>query len=207
MAKKDYLTKALDRLVTWLTNFFDNIDSIGATLGLTPAQITEVKARITDFKTKYQDQVQKDGDYKASVEATQASIKVCLSDSGGVRDLVGKMKKHDDYTEALGETLGVIGEEHVPDSFNAKPELKDKSEGGNIKLGFNLYEWDGLNIYRDRDEGAGMVFLARDTDSPYYDTTPKLDPTKPEKRMYQAYFVDGDNQIGLPSDIITIIVP
>lgn len=46
MAKKDYLSRALDRLVTWLTNFFDNIDAIGATLGLTPAQITEVKARI-----------------------------------------------------------------------------------------------------------------------------------------------------------------
>ena len=134
-------------------------------------------------------------------------MKVCVSDSGGVRDLVGKMKKHDDYTEGLGETLGVIGEEHVPDSFSAKPVLKDKSEGGLLKIGFNLYEWDGINIYRELDNGAGMVFIARDTDAPYYDTTPKLDPTKPETRKYQAYFVDGDDQIGLPSDILTIIVP
>ena len=207
MAKKDYLSRALDALVTWLTNFFDNLDTIGPTLGLTPTQITEVKARITDFKTKYQDQIQKEGDYKAAVEDTKASMKVCISDTGGVRDLVGKMKKHDDYTEALGETLGVIGEEHVPDSFNAKPELKDKSKGGLIIVGFNLYEWDGINIYRDLDDGAGMVFTARDTDPPYYDTKPKLDPTKPEKRQYQAYFVDGDEQIGLPSDILTIIVP
>lgn len=207
MAKKDYLSRALDALDTWLTNFFELIDTIGVTLGLTPAQITEVKSRITDFRDKYQAQTQQESDYKASVEATQASMKVCISDSGGVRDLVGKMKKHDDYTEALGETIGVIGEEHVPDTVSAKPVLKDKSEGGLVKVGFNIYEWDGVNIYRELDDGAGMIFIARDTDAPYYDTTPKLDPTKPEKRQYQAYFVDGDEQIGLPSDILTIIVP
>ena len=207
MPKKDYLKLNLDALDTWLTNFFELIDTIGVTLGLTAGQITEVKSRITDFRDKYQAQTQQEADYKASVEATKASKKVCISDSGGVRDVVGKMKKHDDYTEALGETLGIIGEEHVPDAVNAKPELKDKSEGGNIKLGFNLYEWDGINIYRDLDDGEGMVFTARDTDPPYYDTKPKLDPTKPEKRQYMAYFVDGDDQIGLPSDIITVIVP
>ena len=207
MPKKDYLKLNLDALDTWLTNFFELIDTIGVTLGLTAGQITEVKSRITDFKTKYQAQTQKEAVYKASVEATKASMKVCISDSGGVRDLVGKMKKHDDYTEELGETLGVIGEEHVPDSFSAKPVLKNKSEGGLVIVGFNLFEWDGINIYRELDNGAGMVFIARDTDAPYYDTTPKLDPTKPETRKYQAYFVDGDDQIGLPSDILTIIVP
>ena len=207
MPKKDYLSQALDVLDTWLTNFFALIDTIGVTLGLTAGQITEVKSRITDFRTKYQEQTQKEADYKASVKATKASMKVCVSDSGGVRDLVGKMKKHDDYTEALGETLGVIGEEHIMDSVSAKPVLKDKSEGGLIIVGFNLFGWDGINIYRELDNGAGMVFIARDTDAPYYDTTPKLDPTKPEKRKYQAYFVDGDEQIGLPSDILTIIVP
>ena len=207
MAKKDYLSRALDALDTWLTNFFALIDTIGVTLGLTAGQITEVKSRITDFRTKFQEQTQKEADYKASVKATKAAMKVCISDSGGVRDLVGKMKKHDDYTEALGETLGVIGEEHIMDSGSAQPVLKDKSEGGLIIVGFNLFGWDGINIYRELDNGAGMVFIARDTDAPYYDTTPKLDPTKPEKRQYQAYFVDGDDQIGLPSDILTIIVP
>jgi len=207
MPRKDYLSQALDVLDTWLTNFFALIDTIGVTLGLTAGQITEVKSRVTDFRTKYQEQTQKEADYKASVKATKAAMKVCVSDSGGVRDLVGKMKKHDDYTEALGETLGVIGEEHIMDSVSAKPVLKDKSEGGLIIVGFNLFGWDGINIYRELDNGAGMVFIARDTDAPYYDTTPKLDPTKPETRKYQAYFVDGDDQIGLPSDILTIIVP
>ena len=207
MPRKDYLSQALDVLDTWLTNFFALIDTIGVTLGLTAGQITEVKSRVTDFRTKYQEQTQKEADYKASVKATKAAMKVCVSDSGGVRDLVGKMKKHDDYTEALGETLGVIGEEHIMDSVSAQPVLKDKSEGGLIIVGFNLFGWDGINIYRELDNGAGMVFIARDTDAPYYDTTPKLDPTKPEKRQYQAYFVDGDEQIGLPSDILTIIVP
>jgi len=207
MPRKDYLSQALDVLDIWLTNFFALIDTIGVTLGLTAGQITEVKSRVTDFRTKYQEQTQKEADYKASVKATKAAMKVCVSDSGGVRDLVGKMKKHDDYTEALGETLGVIGEEHIMDSVSAKPVLKDKSEGGLIIVGFNLFGWDGINIYRELDNGAGMVFIARDTDAPYYDTTPKLDPTKPETRKYQAYFVDGDDQIGLPSDILTIIVP
>jgi len=125
MSKKDYLKKTLDALDTWLTNFFDLIDTIGVTLGLTAGQITEVKSRITDFRDKYQEQTQKEADYKASVEATKAARKVCISDTGGIRDLVRKMKNHDDYTESLGETLGVIGEEHVPDSVSAKPVLKD----------------------------------------------------------------------------------
>jgi hypothetical protein len=50
----------------------------------------------------------------------------------------------------------------------------------------------------------GWKFVSRDTNSPYDDHTPLAVPGVAEVREYQAFGILGDEQIGLPCDIITV---
>lgn len=54
------------------------------------------------------------------------------------------------------------------------------------------------------DGDADFVFLARDTASPYVDYRPLLLPGKPGIRRYKATYVLGDDEIGLPSEEISL---
>ena len=47
-------------------------------------------------------------------------------------------------------------------------------------------------------------FLARDTQTPYLDTRPLLDPAKPEIREYKAMYVLGDEEIGIFSHELVV---
>ena len=42
---------------------------------------------------------------------------------GYIRRLVARIKAHPNYTEAAGEGLGIVGDEHVVDTSTLKPIL------------------------------------------------------------------------------------
>jgi hypothetical protein len=44
-----------------------------------------------------------------------------------------------------------------------------------------------------------------DTDPPYVDARPLAIAGKPEVREYQARYLDGDDEVGLPSDIVKAV--
>jgi hypothetical protein len=52
-----------------------------------------------------------------------------------------------------------------------------------------------VNIYSKRGTEVGFTFLARDTQSPYIDTRPLLDPNKPEVRIYKMKFIVADQEV------------
>ena len=76
--------------------------------------------------------------------------------------------------------------------------------GGVVQLDFDKSISDGVNIYAKRDGDADVVFLARDTASPYIDNRPLLVATKPELREYKAVYVQSDAEIGLFSDEVVV---
>ena len=73
---------------------------------------------------------------------------------------------------------------------------------GTIK--FNKGDSDGVNIYSQRDGDATFVFLARDTSSPYVDNRLLLAAGKPEVRRYHCRYIQKDQEIGLPSEDVTV---
>jgi hypothetical protein len=55
------------------------------------------------------------------------------------------------------------------------------------------------------NRAAHRCFLAVDTDPPYVDTRPLAVAGKPVVREYQARYLDGDDEVGLPSDIVKAV--
>ena len=60
---------------------------------------------------------------------------------------------------------------------------------------------------RRRGAETEFTFIGKDTYPPYLDSEPKLVEGQPEAREYKAFFLDGDDEVGLESDVVKIVVP
>ena len=47
----------------------------------------------------------------------------------------------------------------------------------------------------------------KDVDSPFTDDRPKLESDSSEERSFYAYYVEDDEEVGLQSDIVTVVEP
>lgn len=206
MAKGDYIPNGLDALDTWLTTFFDNIDGVGVTLAQDPGIVASIKNKAQEIRTAYAFQKVKENERNSSVDTTQALIKTNISETGGIRKFVAQLKTNSAYTEALGDLIGIEGQESILDLPNLKPVLTISLLGGQIDIGYKKKGTSGINVYCKRGTETVFTFLGRDTDSPFPDNRANETPGKPEKREYYAFYIDGDVQIGLQSDTVSVTV-
>jgi hypothetical protein len=64
---------------------------------------------------------------------------------------------------------------------------------------------DSVNIYGRLAGQSAWTLLGRDSESPYLDQRPLANPAVPEKREYMARGVVNDVEIGVDSDIVTVV--
>src|SRR5687768_16058980 len=88
------------------------------------------------------------------------------------------------YTEKIGAALGVIGAADAfdPTSYQAKQKEVIWSMPSQVTVAFAKAKGniDGVNVYSRRQGTTPCTFLARDTESPYIDTTPLAQAGQPE---------------------------
>ena len=123
-----------------------------------------------------------------------------------ISGFVARMKASQNYTEAIGEDLGIIGDESDFDALTYKPEIKGKSVPGGARVTFTKKGVDGID-FQSRPKGSTTwEKLAFDSQSPYIDTRPPRSPGVPEEREYRGRGVISDVEIGEWSDIISVTV-
>ncbi|WP_028980959.1 hypothetical protein [Sporocytophaga myxococcoides] len=120
--------------------------------------------------------------------------------------LVQRIKFHPNYNESIGRDLGII----APKTTNNKMSLKPKLSGG-LDAGRPLIKWkkghaDSIDIYVDRNDGKGFIFLANDYTPDYIDTNPIPEEKGTVVWAYKAIYRIKDEQVGEFSDIIEIVV-
>jgi hypothetical protein len=199
MAKEDYVPSREPEQSTWAGTLKTNIAIHGATVGLSPADITEVQGDCDTVKKSIEDFGLATQAYQSASntkdEAKDPAIK-------NIRSFAQRIKKHKDYTATIGEALGIIGDEQTVDVANSKPELKHAKVPSGHEFKFNLKKYfDGVNIYKKLPAAASFTFLARDTSSPYIDTA-----TVENGTQYYAYYVVGDKEVGQQSSIVNVSV-
>lgn len=117
-------------------------------------------------------------------------------------DLIAILKRSPGYTEAIGADLGVQGSESV--STQSSPKFTAQTQtgpaGDSVRLVFFKYGHMGVTIETRRGE-SGWEFLAIDTESPYEDQRPLLQPSQPEVREYRMRFWDKGTPNGDWTDI------
>lgn len=119
--------------------------------------------------------------------------------------LVARIKLDAAYTEAMGQDLGIVGQEATgkPLKFTATAVQGPTSQCA--KLTFYKYTHSGVYIESKRGTGD-WAFLGIDTESPYLDERPLAVPGTPEVRSYRMRFWDKGTPNGDWTDVATVAV-
>ena len=197
----DFIPSADDAKIPWLTTVRDTIDTYSAALGLSAARVTQIKAWCDDLIT----QITATNTAKqawlavAATKATQETASLT-----GLRGEIKQWKANPARTDAMEAALKISGGGTAfnPDTFKA--EITAEVISGHVRVKFKKGQTDGINLYSRLKGQSAWKFVSRDTNSPYDDYTALAVPGTPEVREYQAYGVLSDQQIGQPSDIVSV---
>ena len=203
----DYIPTAEDALKTWCTHFSSKISTYGPDLGLDAAGVSNLQARCASIVERVDTKAARKAAWQSSVEDAQSGN---AADVSVLRSSVAAMKAHINYSRTTGADLGVIGgdDSFDPTVYKAELEKVELTAPGTVtvKFGKARGKIDGVNVYSRRQGEEQWKFLARDTLSPYVDTTPMTAPNVPEVREYRIRAVIDDIEIGDYSDIVQITI-
>jgi hypothetical protein len=189
--------------------FHDNLKTQAAALvgqsGITAADVTSITSDNTEVHNKISDVNAADAAKKAKVATKNTTVRGV---SDRTRAFANRVKADSGYTVAIGQQLGIIGEEDTTDLNQSHPGLTRSAlaMAGNVQIDFNKTVSDGVEVYSKRGSETEFSFLALDTQPPYVDTRPNLGPG-PETRQYRSRYVLNDAPIGNWSDVLTVTVP
>lgn len=228
MARKEpwYPTRESD-LPPWHTTYAAALATHGVTLEIDPAdQLAADNNRdmielLVDAALEYKNNLSEVVAYKNEVfygpagplpatPTVPGAIVPVIGALAGVeartRALVQQIKAHDNYTEAIGQDLGVIGAEPPPPA-EIKPE-GDVTAMPNFQavIAFLKGQYDGVDIESQVGSETTWMHIAFDGFSPYTDTRPPQTPNTPEERRYRLRYRLNDAPVGLYSDTLTVTV-
>jgi len=199
MAKHhDYVPAQNAKKSPWATTLKGAIATDGATVGLSPADITEVQAAADDIVDGVNEIDAATAVKESAVDAATVKINSAVKT---IRKQMKRAKTHPAYTNAIGQNLGIVGDEQVIDVATSQPELKLSKDPSGTRIDFDLKGYfDAVHVYRKTDTDADFVYLATDTSSPYIDTTPGLKGAV----NYRSVYVLNDKEVGLVSAISSL---
>ncbi len=198
-AKKGFIPRADGDKKTWATNLKTTIGGVSASVGLGAPDVTSITGSCTDIVSQVDTAMQAQ---QAAKQSTAKKVARVAADESNIRAYVKRIKANAGYTEDIGKLLGIIGEDHTVDEANSKPELKLHKDPHGWRIEFNLQgHFDGVNIYKKLSTAAAFTFIARDTSSPYIDNAAVDNNTQ-----YYAFYVIGDDEVGLQSDLAVVSV-
>lgn len=124
-----------------------------------------------------------------------------------VSGIIQTIKSHAAYTNAIGEDLGIVGDEHDFDETTFKTVLKATVQLDGVKIAFTKKGVEGIHIYSNplgEFNGTTWELLALDLHSPYLDSRPAKIAGTPEDRRYMGRGVIDGKEVGVDSDIVVV---
>ena len=221
----DYFPNQEDGLVIWFANFNAKIGGYAATFGLLPGDLTgiandntalaymvnQVKLASENVKnrTSYKELIingrigQVGGPFPGSfVPPTVPTNVVVPGIIARMRLLVNRIKANANYTQSIGQDLGIIG---VAATIAAKPKVTAKALlGSQIELKYVKGGNEGVRVLCKRGAEIDFTSLGGSFRSPFTDARLPLVPGQPEVRHYIVQYLSGNNVVGVPSDTVRI---
>ncbi len=207
----------------WLKNFAAKLPTYAATVGVTPAEVTQETADDVFFNfvcdahaahtntthdwTAYKQQAAH-GDNLGDIPVTPTPgtpPPVVPPDIfGRATALAARIKKHPSCTDAIAQDLGIIGTEVIVDPTTYQPVLTLTLTAGHPHIGWPKLGMDSLDLWKDCGDGKGFVPLTFTTNTDYADNSPLPAAGTSAVWKYKAVYRLNDAQVGQWSDVATI---
>lgn len=220
------LPKGNNERVAWSINFEAEFPALGADLGFTPAEITDLIEKVGYLRfliLRNQKALafskacsQYKSEMLSGVSETQEPPKVpAFNDiaepaavGAGIVPAINKalqrIKLSKNYSETVAQTLMIAGTQEAPLDFTtAKPFGQALSLADfTVRIEWIKGKFDGVIIESKRGTETSWTRLDRDFRSPFDDTRPPLVSGQPEERRYRLRYFNDDEPIGEWSDEI-----
>lgn len=118
--------------------------------------------------------------------------------------ITARIKSSRNYTEAIGQALGLVGSIKSIDPSSWKPELTATLEANHPQIAWPKGHADSLEIMVDRGDDKGFVPLTITTSPRYSDTSPV--PAHAAVWHYKGIYRLKDEQVGQWSNVQSIAV-
>ena len=212
----------------WLNNFSTKINTYATLVGITAAEVTAIQkdtamyTYIINMLEAYKQTVNNITSYKNLLKhavgqqhlgaipspPTLGTAPAVVTE--GVFDriskLVKRIKASANYTEAMGQDLGIIAPVQTFDPNSLQPELKVNLDAGRPHIKCSKGYADAIDLYVDRKDGLGFVLIGRLLKLDYIDVISLPSNTLLAEWDYKAMYVIGNSNVGLMSGVVSVIV-
>ncbi|MFI5218287.1 MAG: hypothetical protein ACHQNT_02275 [Bacteroidia bacterium] len=224
--RKHYLPPDDSGRLAWLINFNSKIGGYAALFGITAAETAAIAAYLLMLQyildlvdavrsfsqdlTKYKEKlmVAVIGSTLGAPPTITIPVAPATVPAGVFTILSGIVKRIKggiNYTEAIGEDLGIIGADIFDDFASVKPVLKISLDVNHPKIKYKKNRTDGINLYGDHD-GRGMAFMRFVSQTIFIDMTELPDAQNTGIYKYMAIHVVDDIEVGIPGDEVAVTV-
>lgn len=212
--------------VVWLNNFTTKLATNATLLGFTTAEITALQKDNAYFTYlistiellrqnllnfvgyKNLAKYAKKDQHNAALPALPSLGTPPPAVSEGIFDraakLAGRAKLSLNYTEAIGADLGIISPSSSVNLDTLQPFINIKIDVGKPHLKWVKGVADAIDLYADRNDGQGFVYVGRLSRNEYLDITPMATNKVYDEWKYKGIYVIADTQVGLYSDIKSV---
>ncbi|MBL7766714.1 MAG: hypothetical protein JNJ58_11500 [Chitinophagaceae bacterium] len=225
---QDFIKKSDNAFSLQLKNFSDKLADHQTLLGLLPDDLADAKKASDSFRfaqdmqlahaersknwTSYKDLLRTADSHSAAVNEAPVSLVVptpppSLSTSieAWFRQIVKRIKGSKNYTEAIGDDLGIL---RIPFTINledAKPSISVNLIAGQPQILWTKKGFDGIEIFKDKGDGQWEL-LKYDTRPHHLDTSqlPPVGETAIWK--YKCIYRYQDERVGEWSNVLSVIV-
>lgn len=212
----------------WLGNFNTKLPNYANLVGVTAAEVTAVQKdtaiyqyvlsmleahkqtvnNITSYKNLLKHAVgqQHLGALPSSPVLGTAPSTVPEGVFDRISKLVKRIKASANYTEAMGQDLGIIAPVQTIDISSLQPDLKVNLDADRPHIKCSKGYADAIDLYVDRKDGAGFVLIGRLLKLDYIDVVSLPANTVLAEWDYKARYVIGNDAVGLMSPVVSVVV-
>lgn len=122
-----------------------------------------------------------------------------------IRNMAAQIKTLQGYTPNVGNELRIVAMGQAVDYGILKPSLAVTAFKGYVNVAFNKQRMFGVKLYGRLRGELEWKLLGMSRTSPFYDEAPLVEEGKPEIREYKAMCFDGEYEVGLESDVASLI--
>jgi hypothetical protein len=212
----------------WLGNFTTKLPTYAPLVGITAAEVTAIQKdaamyqyilsmleaykqtvnNITSYKNLLKHAVGQQHLGAIPIAPTLAAAPAAVTE--GVFDRASKLGKRikasANYTEAMGNDLGIIAPTQTIDTNTMQPDITVKLDADRPHIKCTKGYADAIDLYVDRKDGAGFVLIGRLLKLDYIDVVPLPTNTVLAEWDYKARYVIGNDPVGLMSSVVSVVV-
>jgi hypothetical protein len=196
----DYIPDSFLNRYNWLVSLKKGVNDNAATLKLAAADLAAFNALIDPLIAAYKAEIDADAALRKAAGDAQGLFD---TDAGDLRAFIADLKTNPAFTDGMGQAMQVFTTDSTPQDADIKPALQAEAGRGHVRVTGTKNYAETVNIYMRRKGGAWTLIAPKRKRFPFDDQTPLAQPGVPEEREYMARGVNGDDEVGQDSDIVS----